>query len=42
MAAGERGWHLTVPHGAVAVEHVLLNDVHGPSVNPSAPDRPVD
>lgn len=34
MAPGRRGRGLTVLRRTIAVEHVLLNDVHASSVNP--------
>src|SRR6478735_5843754 len=40
VGAGRRGWRLTVPGGPVAVEHVLLNDVHGSSLAPARRVRP--
>lgn len=40
MAAGQRGRWLTVLRRAIAVEHVLLNDVHASSVNPFPALRP--
>lgn len=40
VAAGQRGQCVTVLRRAIAVEHVLLNDVHASSVDPFPALRP--